>query len=34
LGKKLNVNKNWLDVAKTQWAKEHIRKMMKFDDIK
>ncbi len=31
LGKKINVNKNWLDVAKTQWAKEHIRKMAKFD---
>jgi len=31
LGKKINVNKNWLDVVKTQWAKEHIRKMAKFD---
>lgn len=32
LGKKINVNKNWLDVVKTQWAKEHIRKMVKFDE--
>jgi GTP pyrophosphokinase len=31
LGKKVNVNKNWLDVVKTQWAREHIRKMVKFD---
>ncbi|MDD2224544.1 MAG: HD domain-containing protein [Candidatus Shapirobacteria bacterium] len=31
LGKKINVNKNWLDVVKTQWAREHIRKMVKFD---
>lgn len=31
LGKKNNVNKNWLDVVKTTFAKEHIRKMMKFD---
>jgi len=30
LGKKNNVNKNWLDVVKTTFAKEHIRKMMKF----
>ena len=30
LGKKTNVNKNWLDVVKTSFAKEHIRKMMKF----
>lgn len=29
LGKKINVNKNWLDAVKTQWAKEHIRKMVK-----
>lgn len=34
LCKRLNVNKNWLDVVKTQWAKEHIRKMVKFDEIK
>jgi len=32
LGKKMNVNKNWLDVAKTTWAREHIRKMMKIDE--
>ena len=31
LGKKINVNKNWLDVVKTPVAKEHIRKMAKFD---
>jgi GTP diphosphokinase / guanosine-3',5'-bis(diphosphate) 3'-diphosphatase len=30
LGKKLNVNKNWMTMVKTPWAKEHIRKMMKF----
>jgi len=30
LGKKINVNKNWLDVVKTQLAKDHIRKMAKF----
>jgi RelA/SpoT family (p)ppGpp synthetase len=29
LGKKINVNKNWLDLVKTPWAKEHIRKMVK-----
>ena len=34
VGKKMNVNKNWLDVVKTQWAKEHIRKMVKFDEFK
>lgn len=34
VGKKMNVNKNWLDVVKTQWAKEHIRKMVKFDELK
>jgi len=32
LSKRLNVNKNWLDVVKTQWAREHIRKMMKIDE--
>jgi GTP pyrophosphokinase len=32
LGKKINVNKNWLDLVKTTWAKEHIRKMVKFDE--
>jgi GTP pyrophosphokinase len=32
LGKKINVNKNWLDLVKTSWAKEHIRKMVKFDE--
>jgi len=31
LGKKINVNKNWLNVVKTQWAREHVRKMVKFD---
>jgi len=31
LGKKINVNKNWLNIVKTQWAKEHVRKMVKFD---
>ena len=25
--KKLNVNKNWLDFAKTSWAREQIKKM-------
>lgn len=29
LSKKNNVNKNWLDIVKTTWAKEHIRKMVK-----
>lgn len=28
IGKKLNVNKNWLRIVKTSWAKEHIRKMV------
>ena len=32
LGKKINVNKNWLDVVKTPLAKEHIRKMAKFNE--
>jgi len=32
LGKKLNVNKNWINSVKTSWAKEHIRKMMKFEE--
>jgi GTP pyrophosphokinase len=31
LSKKLNVNKNWIDIVKTTAAKEHIRKTMKFD---
>ena len=31
LGKKINVNKNWLDMVKTPMAKEHIRKMVKLD---
>jgi GTP pyrophosphokinase len=34
LSKKLNVNKNWLDVAKTQWAREHIKRIVKIDDEK
>jgi GTP pyrophosphokinase len=32
INKKLNVNKNWLEIAKTQWAREHIRKMAKIDE--
>jgi len=32
LSKKMNVNKNWLDVVKTSWAKEHIRKMVKIEE--
>ncbi|MPM98167.1 GTP pyrophosphokinase [bioreactor metagenome] len=32
LGKKTNVNKNWLDIVKTSFAREHIRKMVKIDD--
>jgi GTP pyrophosphokinase len=32
LGKKLNVNKNWLDIVKTAWARDHIRKMAKLDE--
>jgi GTP pyrophosphokinase len=32
LGKKLNVNKNWLDIVKTAWARDHIRKMVKLDE--
>jgi len=28
INKKLNVNKNWLSVVKTSWAREHIRKMV------
>lgn len=31
LGKKLNVNKNWIDMVKTSNAKDHIRKTMKFE---
>jgi len=31
LGKKINVNKNWLDIVKTPMAKDHIKKMVKFD---
>lgn len=31
LGKKLNVNKNWIDIVKTSNAKDHIRKTMKFE---
>jgi GTP pyrophosphokinase len=26
INKKINVNKNWLSIVKTAWAKEHIRK--------
>ncbi len=29
LSKRINVNKNWLNMVKTQWAREHIRKMVK-----
>jgi GTP pyrophosphokinase len=32
INKKLNVNKNWLGIAKTQWARDHIKKMVKIDD--
>ncbi|MDD4785268.1 MAG: HD domain-containing protein [Candidatus Shapirobacteria bacterium] len=32
MNKKLNVNKNWLEIAKTQWAREHIRKVTKIDE--
>ena len=32
LGKKLNVNKNWIDMAKSNWAKDHIKKMIKFEE--
>ena len=32
MNKKLNVNKNWLEVAKTQWAREHIRRITKVDE--
>ena len=28
INKKVNVNKNWLNLVKTQWAKEHIRKVV------
>lgn len=28
INKKNNVNKNWLNIVKTQWAKEHIRKIV------
>ena len=34
ISKKMNVNKNWLEIVKTQWAREHIRKMMKIDESK
>jgi len=32
LNKKLNVNANWLEIAKTQWAREHIRRITKVDE--
>lgn len=32
LGKKINVNKNWLEIVKTQFAREHIKKMTKIDE--
>lgn len=32
LSKKMNVNKNWLDIVKTPIAKEYIRKAIKFDN--
>ena len=32
MNKKLNVNKNWLEIAKTQWAREHIRKVTKVEE--
>lgn len=33
LSKKINVTKNWLDVVKTPWAREHIRKMVKLNNL-
>jgi GTP pyrophosphokinase len=32
LGKGLNVNKNWLDIVKTTWARDHIKRMVKIDE--
>jgi GTP diphosphokinase / guanosine-3',5'-bis(diphosphate) 3'-diphosphatase len=32
LSKKLNVNKNWLAIVRTSWARDHIKKMVKIDD--
>ncbi|HNZ84355.1 MAG TPA: HD domain-containing protein [Candidatus Woesebacteria bacterium] len=32
LSKKINVNKNWLNIVKTSFAKEHIRKAIKFEN--
>jgi len=32
LSKKLNVNKNWIDIVKTSAAREHIRKAVKFEE--
>jgi GTP pyrophosphokinase len=31
LGKKLNVNKNWIDIVRTTAARDHIRKTMKLE---
>lgn len=31
LSKKMNVNKNWIDIVKTATARDHIRKTMKLD---
>jgi len=31
LGKKMNVNKNWLDIVKTPAARDHIRKLMRLE---
>ena len=31
LGKKINANKNWMDIVKTAAAKDHIRKLMRFE---
>ena len=32
LSKKMNVNKNWLSIVRTSWAREHIRKMVKLEN--
>ncbi|MDD4027199.1 MAG: HD domain-containing protein [Candidatus Shapirobacteria bacterium] len=32
MNKKLNVNKNWLEIAKNQWVKGHIRKITNIDE--
>lgn len=32
INKKINVNKNWLGIVKTQWARDHIRRIVKIDE--